>query len=255
MRSWPTAARWTATTKNKPDVLPTVTHANAGGTSALHLPRERLRDVPVFAASANLRPRAAISQDDSRRTRHPRGMTNAAAVMTQRRFSASYCERATLTDGTSVELRPIRPADAPLLQAGLRQLSERTRYLRFHAPRGEFSPDELRLLTDVDGETHFALAAFTLQSQRLVAVGRFIRSSAAEAAAELALVVGDALQGKGLGRLLLSRLREAALEREVTRFTGTVLDENRPMRALLRKLGGHVGLASRGVCDIELALA
>jgi len=34
-----------------------------------------------------------------------------------------------------------------------------------------------------------------------------------------------------------------------------VLDENRPMRALLRKLGGRVGLASRGVCDIELALA
>ena len=182
-------------------------------------------------------------------------MTNAAAVMTQRRFSASYCERATLTDGTSVELRPIRPADAPLLQAGLRQLSERTRYLRFHAPRGEFSPDELRLLTDVDGETHFALAAFTLQSQRLVAVGRFIRSSAAEAAAELALVVGDALQGKGLGRLLLSRLREAALERDVTRFTGTVLDENRPMRGLLRKLGGRVGLASRGVCEVDLALS
>src|SRR5207248_9828359 len=191
MRSWPTAARWTATTKNKPDVLPTVTHANAGGTSALHLPRGRLRDVPVFAASANLRPRAAISQDDSRRTRHPRGMTNAAAVMTQRRFSASYCERATLTDGTSVELRPISPADAPLLQAGLRQLAERTRYLRLHAPRGEFSPVELGLLPDVDGGPHFALAAVTLQSQAAVAVRRFIRRTPAEAAAALARVVRD----------------------------------------------------------------
>jgi len=172
----------------------------------------------------------------------------------QRRLGASYCERATLADGTSVLLRPIRPADAPLLQAGLVQLSERTRYLRFHAPRGPFSPDELRILTDVDGETHFALAAFIPRSQRLIAVGRFVRSSDTAAEAELALVVGDPVQGKGLGQLLLSRLRQAALERDVTRFTGSMLDENRPMRGLLRKLGGRIGVASRGVCDIELSL-
>jgi RimJ/RimL family protein N-acetyltransferase len=180
-------------------------------------------------------------------------MTNDAA-MTQRRFGATYCERATLADGTSVELRPIRPADAPLLQAGLRQLSQRTRYLRFHGPRREFSADELRFLTEVDGESHFALAALALPQQRLVAVGRFIRHSTSAAEAEIALVVADAMQGKGLGLLLLSRLREAAVERDVTRFTGTVLDENRPMRTLLRKLGGRVGLALRGVCEVELAL-
>jgi len=180
-------------------------------------------------------------------------MTNAPA-MAQRRFGATYCERAALTDGTSVELRPIRPADAPLLQAGLRQLSQRTRYLRFHAPRWEFSADELRFLTEVDGESHFALAAFTLPQQRLVAVGRFIRRSTSAAEAEIALVVADAVQGKGLGLLLLSRLRDAALERDVTRFTGTVLDENRPMRTLLRKFGGRVGLALRGVCEVDLAL-
>jgi len=181
-------------------------------------------------------------------------MTNVAEAMAQRRFGGTYRERVTLADGTSVELRPIRPADAPLLQAGLRQLSERTRYLRFHAPRWEFSADELRFLTEIDGESHFALAAFTLPRQRLVAVGRFIRRGAAAAEAEIAMVVADALQGKGLGRLLLSRLRDAALERDVTRFTGTVLDENRPMRALLHELGGHVGLASRGVCEVDLAL-
>ena len=54
--------------------------------------------------------------------------------------------------------------------------------------------------------------------------------------------------------VLLSRLREAALERNVTRFTGSILDDNRKMRGLLRKLGGRVGLSSRGVCDIDLAL-
>jgi RimJ/RimL family protein N-acetyltransferase len=181
-------------------------------------------------------------------------MGTTAAAFLQRRLDAKYCERATLSDGTSVLLRPIRPADGPLLQEGLLQLSERTRYLRFHAPRKEFSPDELRFLSEVDGETHFALTAFAFPSQRLVGVGRFVRSSTVPVEAEIALVVVDALQGKGLGQLLLSRLREAALERDITRFTGTLLEENRPMRDLLRKLGGRVGLALRGVCDIELAL-
>ena len=177
----------------------------------------------------------------------------AASVMNLR-LGASYCERATLEDGTPVLLRPIRPEDGPLLQEGLLELSERTRYFRFHAPRKEFSPEELKFLTDVDGETHFALAAVSLPSQRLAGVGRFVRSSIAAAQAEIALVVADALQGKGLGQLLLSRLREAALERNVTRFTGSILDENRAMRSLLRKLGGRIGMAFRGVCDVELAL-
>lgn len=182
-------------------------------------------------------------------------MARSAAATGRRRLGAGYCERVALADGTSIELRPIRPADASSLQAALLQLSERTRFLRFHAPRGPFSADELRTLTDVDGETHFALAAFTPGSQRLVAVGRFVRGSDSAAAAELALVVADPVQGKGLGQLLLSRLREAALERNVTRFIGSMLDENRAMRGLLRKLGGRVGLPSRGVCDIELAIS
>jgi RimJ/RimL family protein N-acetyltransferase len=177
-----------------------------------------------------------------------------AASIMNLRLGASYCERATLADGTAVILRPIRQEDGPLLQEGLLELSERTRYLRFHAPRKEFSPEELKFLTEVDGETHFALAAVTLPSRRLAGVGRFIRSSVALAQAEIALVVTDALQGKGLGQLLFSRLREAALERNVTRFTGSILDENRAMRGLLRKVGGRIGMAFRGVCDIELAL-
>jgi RimJ/RimL family protein N-acetyltransferase len=171
-----------------------------------------------------------------------------------RKLGAGYSERATLADGTRVVLRPILPEDAPLLQAGLLELSERSRYLRFHAPRGEFTRDELRFLTEVDGEAHFALTAFALPARKLVAVARFCRPNPCSSEAEIALVVGDDHQGKGLGELLLSRLRLAALERNVRRFTGFMLAENSPMKGLLRKLGGRIGLASRGVCEIELAL-
>ncbi|MGZ6142884.1 MAG: N-acetyltransferase family protein [Myxococcales bacterium] len=152
-----------------------------------------------------------------------------------------------------VLLRPIRPDDAPLLEAGLLQLSERTRYLRFHSPRKELSAGELRSLTEVDGEAHLALTAFALHPEQLVAVGRFIRS-AAEPVAELALVVGDPLQGKGLGRVLLSRLWQAAVERNIERFEGVMLEENLAVRALLRKAGARIGLPSRGVCEFVLPL-
>src|SRR5262245_2523569 len=74
-------------------------------------------------------------------------------VPSARRMGASYLEVAELSDGTPVVLRPIRPGDGPLLQACFQQLSDRTRYLRFHSPRAEFSPDELRSFTGADGET------------------------------------------------------------------------------------------------------
>lgn len=159
-----------------------------------------------------------------------------------------------LADGTAVLLRMVRRTDGRLLQAALRELSDRTRYLRFHAPRTAFSEEELRYLTDVDGEKHFALAALDARAKRLVGVGRFFRVNAAATEAELALAVVDALQGRGLGSLLLDRLSIAAREREVRRFTGFVLGENTAMRQLVRKAGGRVGLPCRGVCEIELAL-
>jgi hypothetical protein len=52
----------------------------------------------------------------------------------------------------------------------------------------------------------------------------------------------------------MARLSEAALARDVTCFTGVILEENRPVRSLLRKLGARMGLPSHGVCEIELTL-
>ena len=70
-----------------------------------------------------------------------------------------------------------------------------------------------------------------------------------------ALTVADPFQGRGLGALLLARLRLAALERGIARFTGQVLDENRPMLGLLRKLHARLGLPSWGVRSVDLPLS
>ncbi|HEX4383044.1 MAG TPA: GNAT family N-acetyltransferase [Myxococcales bacterium] len=172
-----------------------------------------------------------------------------------RRFEQTYLELTHLADGVEVILRFLTPEDAPLLQAGLAGLSERSRYFRFHGVKTELSPEELRALTNVDGENHLALAVFTVKPMELAAVGRFVRGPRALDEAEVALTVRDAVQGRGLGELLLSRLRAAALERGIERFTGSVLSQNRAMVGLLRKLDARIGLSSLGVREFELELA
>jgi acetyltransferase len=83
-----------------------------------------------------------------------------------------------------------------------------------------------------------ALIAVTLQagSKRLVGVGRFVREQCGETA-EIALVVADDWQGRGLGRRLMERLIAAARGLSVRRLVGATLSENISMLALARKLG------------------
>jgi GNAT superfamily N-acetyltransferase len=168
------------------------------------------------------------------------------------RFGPGYLEQAALTDGTPFTLRSIRESDAPALQQGLAKLSPRSRYFRFLGPRSEFSDAELRHLSQIDWERHIALGV--LVSGQLVAVGRFYRSESLPCMAEVALVVVDPLQHKGIGTLLLERLGAAAAERGITRFNGYVLVENDPMLRLLRKVGARFGLPSLGVYEPSWAV-
>jgi GNAT superfamily N-acetyltransferase len=66
--------------------------------------------------------------------------------------------------------------------------------------------------------------------------------------AEIALVVGDALQGQGLGTALGRALAALARERGIARFTATMLADNEPARRLLASITGeHVTRLSGGV--------
>jgi ribosomal protein S18 acetylase RimI-like enzyme len=158
-----------------------------------------------------------------------------------RRFGPEYRETVTLRDGSTVELRPIRPDDKARLVEAFARLSPESRYLRFFTGKDHLSADELRFLTEVDGEQHFALAA-TLPDGAGAGVVRFVRLKDQPHVAELAITVVDAMQHKGLGRILLDRLVEAARERGVTHFRAEVLATNAPMLALLE---GQVATQTR----------
>lgn len=130
-----------------------------------------------------------------------------------------------LTDGGTAHVRPILPQDAPLLEEFHTRLSERTIYYRFFSAKRRLSEQEVRRFTQVDYDDRVALVA--LIGGQLIGVARYDRLNDTDA--EVAFVVEDAHQGRGIGSVLLEHIAAAARERGVRRFVAEVLAENRQM--------------------------
>lgn len=174
-------------------------------------------------------------------------------------FGPEYTEPLELRDGTRACLRPIHPGDKEQLAAGLLRLSPQSRYLRFFTDKERLTETELRYLTEVDGEDHFALGILRLDDDghevEGLGIGRFVRIPDEPHVAEPALAVVDDAQGLGLGRLLLLRLIAAATERDVRVFRCDFLAINQGMEALLRNVSSQVEFRSEGpVVTAEFAL-
>lgn len=164
-----------------------------------------------------------------------------------------------LPDGAPVLIRPIRPDDKRLLTDGLRRLSDESVHRRFLTPKRSFSRTELRYLTEVDGRDHVALVAeYPAEPvRRLIAVARFVRLHDDPDAAEVAIVVADDWQRRGLGSLLAARLAEEARRAGIRRFTATMAAGNGPAHRLMEKLTTHLEQrhAGAGVDELVLDLA
>jgi RimJ/RimL family protein N-acetyltransferase len=162
----------------------------------------------------------------------------------------------TLTGGSQVWIRPIRPTDKRLLADGLALLSEDTIYKRFLSPKPSLSRAELRYLTELDGHDHFALIAVRSDDGTMAGVARFVRLPDQPETAEAAITVGDRLQGEGLGGQLAVMLADAARERGIKRFTATMLSDNvaahRLMATIAERLsaGPHEGGAQELTLDL-----
>jgi acetyltransferase len=140
----------------------------------------------------------------------------------------------TLPDGTQILIRPIQATDKLRLSVALGRLSRETIHRRFLAAKPRLTTAELRYLTEVDGRDHIALVA-TLASdpESIVAVARCVRYADAPDTAEFAIVVGDPLQGRGLGSLLARELATAARSAGIRRFSAIMAEENVAVRRLI----------------------
>ncbi len=141
-----------------------------------------------------------------------------------------------LADGSSAHLRPIRPDDDQKLVEFYARVSPESKYLRFFAPYPVLSDADVHRFTHVDYNDRLALILTV--GPNMVAVGRYDRIEDAEA--EVAFLVEDSQQGKGVGQLLLEHLAEAARERGIQRFVAEVLPQNRRMVSVFADAGYKV---------------
>lgn len=151
-----------------------------------------------------------------------------------------------------IHFRPIRPDDWHRLQLFHNRLSESTVRRRFHASKRALTTPLAHYFTDLDGRDNVAIVATTGTRGRIVGVARYNRIS--PTCAEVAFVVEDAYQHRGVGSRLMQRLRALALENGITEFVAEVLPGNTPMFRLLHKAGPTRVHARDGECEVYVDL-
>jgi acetyl coenzyme A synthetase (ADP forming)-like protein len=139
-----------------------------------------------------------------------------------------------LSDGGTVRVRPIRATDAPGWMAFYSRLSPDSVYRRFFSAKPNPTAAEVARFTKVDYDDRVALVAEL--SGHLIGIARYDRLDAPHDA-EVAFVVSDEHQGRGIGTMLLEHLAAAARERGITRFVAETLFDNRAMLSVFRDAG------------------
>ncbi|WP_420831997.1 GNAT family N-acetyltransferase [Nocardia huaxiensis] len=159
------------------------------------------------------------------------------------------------SDGGVVRLRPITPDDAEEMERFHSRLSDRTRYLRYFGPYPRMTPKDLYRTTHVD--YHDRVGLVVELGADIIAVGRYegLADRPGPRAAEVAFVVADEHQGRGLGSILLEHLAGAAAENDIETFVAEVLAENNAMVQVFRDAGYQVQRSRDGsVLHLEFAI-
>jgi RimJ/RimL family protein N-acetyltransferase len=142
-----------------------------------------------------------------------------------------------LRDATLVHMRPIRADDAPRLVALHDRLSSDTRYHRFFSVMRRLPPDWARFLANVDYDSRLALVVESPEDpDTIIAVARY-EPTTEPGPAEVAFVVQDGWQDRGLGTMLFRELLAAAELNCVRHFRAWVLADNRRMLDLIARFG------------------
>ena len=157
-----------------------------------------------------------------------------------------------LADGRRLKIRPIERHDRDRLRRLFMRLTPESRYRRYLSPKPALSERELDHLLDVDHVHHEALAAVDETNGSFVAAARYVQLPDQPDVADVAIEVADDLHRQGIGTALAIRTLERARANGFTRVTAITLHDNRPARALLRRL--HFWPRSRHGYEAEFEL-
>lgn len=178
-----------------------------------------------------------------------------------RPYPTQYVRPWELRDGTPVTLRPIRPEDEPLMAKFHETLSQRSVYYRWlHLLNLSYlvAHEELIRMCFIDYDREMMLVADYNNPQtgqnEIIGVGSLIKEHSANSA-EVALLVTDRFQRKGLGTELLRQLIQFGRDEKLQRLSGDILAENQGMQVVCRKLGFRLQYApEERLVSVELEL-
>lgn len=169
-----------------------------------------------------------------------------------------YRRTEVLTDGTTVEIRPICSADKKELLAFHQRLSPDSLFLRYHYSKGQLTDGDLKNFCDIDYFNDLGLVAEVERNgnKEIIGVGRYDRLPVNHTA-EIAFVVQDSDQNKGVGTLLLKHLAVLAWERGIQNFFGEILRQNGRMISILRKSDPKMqqDVDCVSTCTVKLSVA
>ena len=136
-------------------------------------------------------------------------------------------------------VRPVRSSDEEPLQRLFYELSDESTYKRFMAHRRVHSHEEMQELVDSDYELNMGIVACLPEPGDIIAMSRYDVDPATRLA-EIAFVVRDDWQGRGVGTLLMKRMSEIGRARGLAGFTADVLASNKAMLLVFQRSGLEV---------------
>jgi acetyltransferase len=172
---------------------------------------------------------------DARVVLHPADLSTPPRLAI-RPYPTQYVQPWTFLDGTEVLIRPIRPEDEPMIARFHERLSERSVYLRyFHLLDLDRRVSHNRLIRICFNDYDRDIALVAEYDGAILAVARLRKIDATDA--ELAVLITDEYQGRGLGTELSRRLVEIARAENIERVIAEILPENIHMQRVCRELG------------------
>jgi len=147
----------------------------------------------------------------------------------------------TLRDGTEIFFRPVKPTDEPALSEMLYSLSEESIRTRYMTHTVVFPHRDIQRFTNIDYRHDIAIVGIIprVSGEEIVALGQYFLDPKTRAA-EVAFLVQDEWQQKGMGTFLLDYITQIAKQRGVKKFYAKVLPSNEPMLAIFHNSGYKV---------------
>ena len=156
-------------------------------------------------------------------------------VMAGKHYPEEYEETAQLGDA-EIFFRPIKPSDEDLERSFFYSLSNESVYYRFFNMVKAMPHEKLQAFVNIDYREEMAIAGFVGEpgEEEMVAIGRY-KLDPSDNLAEIAFVVRDDWQQRGIGTFLFEKLTDIALKRGISGFKAEVLAENKKMMYVFHK--------------------